>query len=123
MFTGDKTFEVLFFKDKRGIILAQEYIDELPEDHQGKVLKGIHLLQEKGHMLRRPWADFLRDKIYELRPTYAPFEHRILYFFVGRSIVLTHGFLKKTQRTPPGEIDFAIKCRAEWLTQSLKLKK
>ena len=116
-------FEVRFFKDKRGKELAQEYIDQMPEGHQGKTLKGIDLLEEMGHMLRRPWADFLRDKIYELRPSYASFEHRILYFFAGRIIVLTHGFLKKTQQTPPGEIDFAIKCRNEWLTQQPKTKK
>jgi phage-related protein len=114
-------FEVRFFKDGRGKELAQEYIDEMPnEDHQAKALKGIQLLQENGHMLRRPWADFLRDKIYELRPTYASFEHRILYFFAGRIIILTHGFLKKAPDTPPNEIDFAVKCRNEWLLRQSK---
>ena len=27
----------------------------------------------------------------------------------GRTIVLLHGFIKKTQKTPPGEIDTALK--------------
>jgi phage-related protein len=107
-------FEVLFFIDKHGRLLARDYIEQMPENHQAKVVKAIQLLQEKDHMLRRPWADVLRDKIYELRPAYGSYEHRILYFFDQRKIVLTHGFLKKTQRVPLSEIEFAFKYKNEW---------
>ena len=41
---------------------------------------------------------------------------RVLYFFYyeGR-IVLTHGFIKKTQRTPAGEIEKAKKYRRDYI--------
>lgn len=40
---------------------------------------------------------------------------RVLYFFViGRKIILTNGFTKKTQKTPPGEIELSKKYRSEY---------
>lgn len=40
---------------------------------------------------------------------------RVLYFFVvGRKIILTNGFVKKTQKTPPREIDRAKRYRADY---------
>ncbi len=43
---------------------------------------------------------------------------RVLYFFVvGRKIILTSGFVKKTQKTPPGEIDRAKRYRADHMSR------
>ena len=43
----------------------------------------------------------------------------MLYFFVmGKRAVLTNGFVKKTQETPPEEIDRAKRYRAEYLGRS-----
>jgi len=33
---------------------------------------------------------------------------------VDRKIILTNGFVKKTQRTPQSEIDRAKRCRADY---------
>ena len=41
---------------------------------------------------------------------------RTLYFFYdGKQIILTNGFVKKTQKTPSAEIQRAKKYRAEYL--------
>lgn len=41
---------------------------------------------------------------------------RVMYFFyVGKKIIATNGFVKKTQKTPPREIKLAKERRAEWL--------
>ena len=67
-------------------------------------------------MARRPQVDYLGDDIYELRVSAEQHRHRLLYFFHGRSIiVVTSGFLKKTDAVPRPEIDRARKCRADWL--------
>ena len=52
-------------------------------------------LEGRGHELRRPAADFLRDGVYELRPSYQGVNYRILYFFAGRDIVVVSHGLKK----------------------------
>ena len=50
----------------------------------------------------------LSDKLRELREESQTNIYRIIYCFVsGRSILLLHGFQKKTQRTPRGEIEIA----------------
>ncbi len=41
---------------------------------------------------------------------------RVLYFFyVGNKIILTHGFIKKTQKTPREEIEKAKAYRKDFL--------
>lgn len=43
---------------------------------------------------------------------------RVLYFYViGNKAVLTHGFVKKTNKTPPSEIERAIQYRNEYMKQ------
>lgn len=54
--------------------------------------------------------------IFELRAKVGTDISRVLYFFYyeGR-IVLTHGFIKKTQRTAAGEIEKAKKYRRDYI--------
>lgn len=76
-----------------------------------KCLTRIERLCEEGHNLRRPEADLLRDKIYELRATFQGINYRILYFFHGNlAAVLSHGIVKE-DIVPPIEIDRAIQRR------------
>ena len=58
--------------------------------------------------MRRPIGDYLRDGIYELRPSLAGVHYRILYFFHGNdAVVVSHG-LTKERKVPVGEIERAI---------------
>ena len=41
--------------------------------------------------------------------------HMIYFFFIGDRAVLTHGFIKKTQKTPPREIERAKKIRDDYI--------
>lgn len=73
-----------------------------------KCIKKIERLREEGHQLRRPEADLLSDKIYELRASLQGIHYRILYFFYGNvAAVLSHGIVKE-DCVPPIEIDRAI---------------
>ena len=109
-------YSVEFFRDKRNRCPSQEYLGAMPEEHRAKALKMMQLLQEKGPMLPRPYADGLRDKIRELRVSHGTFEHRFLYFFDDKKIIVTHGFLKKTNKVDNSEINLAIRYMNEWKT-------
>ena len=62
-----------------------------------------------------PFSRHLSDGIFELRTVQGNNITRILYFFiVGQQVILTHGFVKKTQKTPVREIEKAKKMREEW---------
>jgi len=71
-------------------------------------------LEDLGHELRRPEADFLRDGIYELRASYQGLHYRMLYFFHGgKAVVVTHGVVKERE-VPPQEIDKAIRAKSSF---------
>ncbi|MBQ9982237.1 MAG: type II toxin-antitoxin system RelE/ParE family toxin [Oscillospiraceae bacterium] len=58
------------------------------------------------------------DGIFELRAKIGSDISRVLYFFViGRKIILTNGFIKKTQKTPKEEIEKAKRYRADYLNR------
>ena len=65
-----------------------------------------------------PYSEKLEDGIFELRAKVGSDISRVLYFFVvGRKIILTNGFIKKTQKTPKSEIELAKKYRADYLSR------
>ncbi|WP_373456635.1 type II toxin-antitoxin system RelE/ParE family toxin [Microcystis sp. 0824] len=71
-------------------------------------------MAELGHELRRPEADFLRDKIYELRVNFQGINYRILYFFYkNQAVVISHGIIKE-KKVPPLEIEQAIKNKTKF---------
>ena len=70
---------------------------------RAKMADTISLLQDNGFDLREPYSKHLTDGIFELRAKVGSDATRILYFFyVNRHIILTNGFIKKTQKTPVG---------------------
>ena len=42
-------------------------------------------------------------------------ENALYFFYVGKKIIVTNGFVKKTQKTPPSEIKLAKERRSDWL--------
>ena len=65
----------------------------------------------------------LSEGIFELRAQAGSDISRVLYFFyVDQHIILTNGFIKKTQKTPPQEIERAKKYRADYLSRRRDMK-
>ena len=80
------------------------------------MLRSIQALQEMGTALRMPLSESLGDGIFELRAKVGTNISRVMYFFViGNRAVLTHGFIKKTQKTPPRELQRAKDIRDDYL--------
>lgn len=62
-----------------------------------------------------PLVKYLEGGIYELRSKSADGISRVLYFFhSGQKIVLTNGFVKKTQKTPSEELKKAKRYKKEY---------
>ena len=95
--------EVIFYKEGETVPI-RDWLKKQPAKVQIKCLAYIARLETKGHELRRPAADFLRDGIYELRPSYQGVNYRILYFFAGKNIVVISHGLKKESEVPAVEI-------------------
>jgi hypothetical protein len=102
--------EIVFYREGK-TVLFEHWLRELPVKVQAKCLSQVSLLRSQGHELRRPIADFLRDGIYELRPTYQGIHYRILYFFSGKNVVVISHGLSKESDVPAVEINRAIERR------------
>lgn len=98
-------------------------MDSLNVKMRNKALNSLVLLEEFGNTLREPHSKPIGDGIFELRIKFASDITRIFYFFyVGNKIVLTNGFIKKTQKTPPAEIELAKKYKEDYEARSKKVK-
>ena len=96
------------YQEKDGEVPLLEWLDAQPEKVVDKCEAAIEKLKERGYDLRRPTCDYLRHDIYELRTRYRNVHYRILYSFVGESVVLlSHGCTKK-KNVPQVEIKRAI---------------
>jgi phage-related protein len=61
-------------------------------------------------------SKYLREGIFELRINHRNRISRCLYFyFEGERIVITHGFVKKSNRTPNEEITKGTQLRKEYI--------
>lgn len=109
-------FEVEFYEDASGKQPAKDFLLSLDTKMRAKMVNTISLLQENGYELREPYSKHLSEGIFELRAKVGSDITRVLYFFyVDRHIILTNGFVKKTQKTPPPELKRAMKYRADYL--------
>lgn len=107
-----------FFKCDNGECPVIEYLNSINIKLRAKMAWTIGLLETNGNMLGMPYSEQLEDGIFELRAKQGSDISRVLYFFcVGRKIVLTHGFTKKTNKVPKSEIETAKKYREIYLTR------
>ena len=108
-------YSVDYYEDENGRKPAEEFIDSLDIKMRAKVFGRLELLEAHGARLGMPFSRHLDDGIFELRAVMGGNITRILYFFVvGERVILTHGFVKKTQKTPPRELERAKRIRSDW---------
>ena len=109
-------FQIEFYIKANGEQPVEDFLRSLNKRMRAKVVDMISLLQQNGNELREPYSKHISDGIFELRAKTGSDITRVLYFFyVGQRIVLTNGFVKKSQKTPLKEIKRAKKFRADYI--------
>ncbi len=94
-------FTVEFYEDTDGDKPVEEFLLSLDVKMRAKLLGILEILQEKGNLLRESYSKHLEDGIFEIRGKVGTDISRVLYFFFyDRKIILTNGFIKKSQKTP-----------------------
>ncbi len=108
-------YEINFVELESGNIPFNKFLDTLSKKEKAYVLALIEefrLLKSNNQELPHTMSKHLRSGIFELRVKFETRISRLLYFyFVGKKIIFTHGFIKKTEKTPNIEIEKAIKYR------------
>ena len=81
-----------------------------------EALKNILELSTVRKNVQHPLSKYVTDGIYELRTKQQSNIDRIFYFFVfGNKIILTNGYVKKSQKMEQNEFEKAKKYRDEYL--------
>ena len=112
----EKNWKVIYYSSEEGVYPVEEFINNKNINNQLKFATLIDYLEKKGVNLPRPYADYLRDGIYELRIKLSGEETRTLYFFCYEFyIVLTHSFIKTSKKIPDKEINKALKYKDDFL--------
>lgn len=114
-------YTVEYYELEDGTRPAEDFILSLDLKMRAKIFAALELLEIKGPGLREPFSKSLEDGIFKVRAKQGSDISRVLYFFVvGRKVILTNGFVKKTQKTPPRELDRAKRYRADYLRRKEK---
>jgi len=116
-------YKIHFYKDRRGKRPVAEYFKELArKKDKGSRIKSekindyMQALQVGGTRIGEPYIKHLRGGIWELRPL----QDRVLFAaWDGKSFLLLHHFVKKTQKTPPHEIEQAVRNLADMRERGL----
>ena len=94
-----------------------EFLQSLPIKDKQKLLAIINMVQEHGLLVaqRMEWVKKVDDDIFEIRSKVSSNIQRALYFHVtDERYIITHGFTKKTQKTPINEIKHAKVLKKEF---------
>ena len=122
-YKGDymRGFKLIAYEKENGKVPVEEFLDSINPKMRAKLYGLMGILQEKGNMLREPYSKHLEDGIFELRCQFGTDITRVLYFFFYEGkIIMTNGFVKKTQKTPKEEIQLAKERRKDFIERMMK---
>jgi phage-related protein len=107
---------VIFYRTVDGKCPVQEFLDSLPGKVAQKIAWVLRLLEDLDIV---PSSYFKKlvgtEEIWECRIQFGSNAYRIFCFFMDHLVVLTHGFVKKSQRAPIHEIERAEVYRRDFL--------
>lgn len=114
------SFEIIFYKTSDDICPVRDFLLDADIKMRAKISSLLEILEEYGNLLREPYSKYLRDGIFELRCQSGNNISRILYFFYyDNKIILTNGFIKKTNKTPIKELELAKSRKKEYIERTL----
>ena len=111
---------VTFYRTADGKCPVQEFLDSLSGKVAQKIVWVLRLLED---MDRVPASYFKKlaaaEDIWECRIQFGSNAYRIFCFFLNNSVVLTNGFVKKSQKTPAREIERAEAYRRDFFRRRI----
>jgi phage-related protein len=112
----------------RQIIFYKDYFLDFYNDQTAKVkdkIEHVLFVVSVAERIPKKFFDHMTgtDGLYEIRVEYQGNIYRIFSCFdEGNLVVLFNGFQKKSQKTPTGEIEKALKIKAEYFIEKVKSK-
>jgi phage-related protein len=109
--------QVQVYRTASGRTPVEEYLESLTAKQAQKVVWGLQIIEELEVVPRQYFKKLVNtDDIWEVRVQLGNNIFRLLGFLDGNELViLTHGFVKKTQKTPPQEIAVAEQRKRDYI--------
>ncbi|MEZ4707651.1 MAG: type II toxin-antitoxin system RelE/ParE family toxin [Caldilineaceae bacterium] len=110
---------VIFYRTANGNCPVEEFLNSLSGKEAQKVAWVLRLVEDL-HLVPTQYLKKLvnTEDIWEVRIQVGNNIFRLLGFFDrGNLVVLTNGFAKKTQKTPPQEIELAETRKRDYLAR------
>jgi phage-related protein len=113
---------VNFYRFPNGNSPVEDFLNSLTGKQAQKVLWVLQLIEELEAVPRQYFKKLVdTEGIWEVRIQFGNDIFRLLGFFEsGTLLILTNGFAKKTQKTPPQEIALAVRRQQEHLARRQK---
>ena len=111
-----------FYRLPNGQSPVETFLDSLTGKQAQKVLWVLQIIEELESIPRQYFKKLVDSEgIWEIRIQSGNDIFRLLGFFEsGALLILTNGFAKKTQKTPPHEIELAIRRKNDYLARRIK---
>lgn len=109
-------YDIEFYKRESGEVLAEEWLESMSLQTQQKFAALFAWMGDHGRITNEQKFKHLTDsdQIFEFKDG----QGRILcFFFIGQRIILTHGCIKKGDKTPKGQIERAEALKQEFLSR------
>jgi phage-related protein len=112
----DGEFAIEYVELPNGRMPAREFVDSLDDKAAARIDAFLDRLRVYGNQMQGKFVKKLTNDIFELRVKQFDRIFRVLFFFQpGMIIVVTSGFQRKMEQTPPSEIARAEQLRKLWM--------
>lgn len=95
--------KVVFYRSEAGNEPVREWLKELPRDDKRQIGEDIKTAQ-LGWPLGMPLIRKVEKDLWEVRTRLADGIARVFFTVDGDYMILLHGFIKKSQKTPQNEL-------------------
>lgn len=112
---AERPLKVVFFKTDTENEPVREWLKSLSKEDRITIGADIQTVQY-AWPVGRPLVDNLGDGVWEVRSRLDNRIARTMFAMVDQEIVLLHGFIKKTQKTPDDELELAKKRKRQYLS-------
>jgi len=111
---------VTFYTTVSGDKPVEEFLDSLSAKEAQKIAWVLKIVQQQPIVSKEYFKKLIgTEDIWEVRALYGKKEFRLLGFFhEGNLVILTNGFVKKSKKTLPEEIELAEKRKKDFIRRN-----
>jgi phage-related protein len=105
---------VVFWRSEQGNEPVREWLRKMDAETRKAIGDDVRYIQEKWtEGVGKRYVDGFGDGLYEVRTKQHNKEYRVLFCMEDDAMVLLHGLIKKTKKTPPADVALARRRQKE----------